>query len=103
MKDKLSGFLAAMFAICLCLCIICFVIESVSFDTEYHKQVIERQYIEDTLNMNDEQVDSTLLSIVKYIRGDSDNMQQQTGAGELFNERELTWKMCKGFLDFAHF
>lgn len=91
MKGILSKGLSYVFALMLCLSILCFVLQRVSFDVELHKESVYRDYIYSELNIDDEQIDNALNVVVEYIKGNSNDMQITLPDGrQIFNERELT-------------
>lgn len=91
MRYFISKALSGLFALSLCLCIICFVVESVSFDVTYHMENIDIEAVKREIPVDDSQVKAVIDRVVQYIKGGIDNLQiELPGGRELFNEREIT-------------
>lgn len=91
MRRWMSRILAGLFGIAFCISIICFVLEGVSYDVNYHMENLDVEAIKSELPVTDSEIGNVAKIIVDYIKGDKDDMQVELPGGQtMFNERELT-------------
>lgn len=90
MKRAVSNVLSYIFAACMCLSVFCFVIESVSFDVDFHYENVDLDFVKSRILIDDGQVKDAVYKVASYIKGETDDMQfYLEDGGYLFNEREL--------------